>query len=42
MNCYKIYANKNCHTIIENDNFNIGYIYVYILQRNRINCTSVN
>lgn len=42
MNCYKIYANKNCHTIIENDNFNIGYVYVYILQRNRINCTSVN
>lgn len=42
MNCYKIYANKNCHTVIENDNFNIGYVYVYILQRNRNNCVSVN
>lgn len=42
MNCYKIHANKNCHTVIENDNFNIGYVYVYILQRNRVNCTSVN
>ena len=42
MNCYKIHANKNCQTIIENDNFNIGYAYVYILQRNRDNCSAIN
>lgn len=41
MKCYRIYANKNCQTIIENDNFNIGYAYVYILQRNKNNCTSI-
>lgn len=41
-NCYRIYADKQCNTIIENDEFNPGNVYVYILQRNREGCNIVN
>ena len=42
MNCYKIYANRKCQTVIENDEFNPGYVYVYILQRNKQSCSKLN
>ena len=42
MNCYKIYADKYCNTVIENDEFKEGFVNIYILQKNKENCTSTN
>ena len=42
MKCYNIYADKECNTIIENDVFCPGFVYVYILQRIRENNSAVN
>ena len=42
MKCYNIYADKECNTIIENDIFCPGFVYVYVLQRIRANGSAVN
>lgn len=39
--CNRVITDKNCNTIIQ-DPFEEGFVYVYVLQRNRINGTKVN
>ena len=40
MNCYRIYSDRQCNTVVENDEFKEGFVNIYILQRKRLNCTS--
>ena len=35
MNCNKIIHDKNCNTIVQEDNYDINYAFVYILQLNQ-------
>ena len=35
MNCNKIIHDKNCNIIVQEDNYDINYAFVYILQLNR-------
>ena len=40
-NCNKIYHDKNCNIIVQ-DEFDINYVYIYILQLNKSNGTISN
>jgi len=35
MNCDKIATDKNCHIIVNDDNFNLNYVKVFILKHNK-------
>jgi len=35
MNCNKIIYDKNCNTIVREDNYDSNYVFVYVLQLNQ-------
>ena len=42
MTCDKIISDKNCNTIVVNEEFLFPYIYVYILQLNKVDGTTLS
>lgn len=41
MNCDKIATDKNCHIIVNDDNFNLNYVKVFILKHNKTEKTQI-
>lgn len=42
MICDKIISDKNCNTIVQNEEFDPNYVYIYILQLNKSDGTKVS
>ena len=42
MTCDKITADINCNTIVQNEEFNPGFVYVYVLQLNKANGSTIS
>lgn len=42
MNCNKITSDKNGNTIVQNEVFDPGYVYIYILQYNKANGDTIS
>ena len=42
MICDKIIADKNCNTIVQNEEFDPRYVYIYIIQLNKYDGTTVS